>query len=489
MQVRFETFALQAAAKLLPLAFLLSCGWGQKSLLDEAKSALSKAIRFFRTEVAVNGSYVWTYSEDLKRRWGESEATETEGWVQPPGTPSVGIAFLRAYEATGDKTYLDTAVETAHALTATQLASGGWDYRIEFHHERRKRWFYRRDIESGEKDPKGRRNWSVYDDDNTQSALRFLMQVDVALKGRDKEIRRAVEYGLAKLIEAQYPNGAWPQRYDGNPPNPENHPVIPARYPAQWSRTHPGKGYQYWRLYTLNDRVMGTIIQTLLDAYRLYGKREYLKAACKGGDFLILAQMPDPQPAWAQQYNFQMEPAWARRFEPPAIASAESANAVQILLELYLVTGDERYLRPVPKALDWFKRSQLPNGRWARFYELKTNRPLYVNRNYELVYTPENLREGYAFEGSFGITRLFKLYEQLKREGREKLLAERNRKPTLQELAQQAKELEPKVRQIIASMDARGRWVEDGRIHTKTFIRNVETLANYIAAASKAFQR
>jgi uncharacterized protein YyaL (SSP411 family) len=315
------------------------------------------------------------------------------------------------------------------------------------------------------------------------------MQVDVALKGRDKEIRRAVEYGLAKLIEAQYPNGAWPQAYDGNLPDPANHPVIPARYPAQWSRAHPGKGYQYWRLYTLNDRVMGTIIQTLLDAYRLYGKQEYLKAACKGGDFLILAQMPDPQPAWAQQYNFQMEPTWARWFEPPAIVSAESGDAVQTLVELYLVTGDDRYLRPIPKALDWFKRSQLPNGRWARFYELKTNRPLYVNKRGELVYTPEDLRKGYAFEGSFGIERLFELYERLQREGREKLLTERNRKPTLQDLAQQAKELEPKVRQIIASMDARGRWVEDGRIHTKTFIRNVETLANYIAAASKAFQR
>jgi hypothetical protein len=34
-------------------------------------------------------------------------------------------------------------------------------------------------------------------------------------------------------------------------------------------------------------------------------------------------------------------------------------------------------------------------------------------------------------------------------------------------------------------MDARGRWVEDGRIHTKTFIRNVETLANYIVAFSR----
>jgi hypothetical protein len=147
---------------------------------------------------------------------------------------------------------------------------------------------------------------------------------------------------------------------------------------------------------------MGTIVRTLLEAYRLYGKQEFLKAARKGGDFLILAQMPDPQPAWAQQYNFQMEPAWARWFEPPAIVSAESVDVVQTLIELYLVTGDNRYLRPVPKALDWFKRSQLPNGLWARFYELKTNRPLYVNKRGELVYTPEDLREGYAFEGSFG---------------------------------------------------------------------------------------
>lgn len=472
------------ASVILAAAILTSCGYKQRPLVEEAKSALKRAVNFFRNEVSVHGSYVWRYSADLKKRWGESEATETEGWVQPPGTPSVGLAYLRAYEATGDKTFLDAAVEAAKALTETQLASGGWDYRIEFHPERRKRWFYRKDIEGGERDPKGRRNLSIYDDDNTQSALRFLMRVDIALKGSDEEIRRAVEYGLAKLMEAQYPNGAWPQRYDGNPPDSAKHPIIPARYPAQWSKTHPGKGYEYWRLYTLNDRVMGTIIQTLLEAYRLYGKKEYLKAACKGGDFLILAQMPEPQPAWAQQYNFQMEPTWARRFEPPAIASAESANAIQVLIELYIVTGDGRYLHPIPKALEWFKRSQLPNGRWARFYELQTNRPLYVSSNYELVYEPKNLREDYAFEGEFGIPRLFKTFERLKREGREKLLAERNRKPTPEDLERRVKEFEPKVRQIIASLDDKGRWVEDGYINTRTFIRNVETLANYIAAAS-----
>lgn len=482
MKLRLEKFILPLLSPLL-LVCLLSPSWEQGPLLDEAKAALARAVHFFRT-LAVKGSYVWAYSKDLQKRWGEGrEATETEGWVQPPGTPSVGMAYLRAYEATGDKTYLDAAVETAHALCETQLASGGWDWFIDFHPEKRKNWFYRKDIEAGEKDAKGRRNLSIYDDDTTQSALRFLMKVDVTLNGRDREIRRAVEYGLAKLMEAQYPNGAWPQRYDGNPHDPSKHPIIPARYPDQWPRTHPGKGYRYWHLYTLNDRVMGRCVMTLLEAYRLYRNRKYLESAMKGGDFLILAQMPDPQPAWAQQYNFQMEPAWARRFEPPAIASAESADAVQTLIELYLATGDERYLRPVPKALDWFKRSRLPNGLWARFYELKTNRPLYITDQYELTYNPgKRMKGNYAFEDSFGIPKLFTLFEELKRKGREKLLVERNRKPTPQESARKAKELESKVKQIITSMDSQGRWVENDRINTRTFIRNLETLSDYIAA-------
>ncbi len=456
-----------------------------KPLLAEAQEALKRAVRFFRTEVAVHGSYVWRYSRDLTKRWGEGEASPTQGWVQPPGTPSVGMAYLRAYEATKDRFFLEAAIETAYALVKSQLASGGWDYRIEFDPERRKRWFYRTDVEAGEHDPKGRRNLSIYDDNTTQSALRFLIRLDATLKGQDKEVRRAVEYGLSKLLEAQYPNGAWPQRYDGQLRDPEQFPVISARIPADWPRTHPGKGYQYWHLYTLNDGVLGTIVTTLIEAYRTYGKPEYLNALRKAGDFLILAQLPDPQPVWAQQYNFQMEPTWARWFEPPAVASAESAGAVRTLVEIYLVTGDERYLRPIPRALAWFERSRLPNGQWARFYELRTNRPLYVDKNGNLTYSPENARGNYSFEGTYNIPRLFDLYERVRREGREKILAERNRLPSPEELARRVRELEPRVRQIIASLDAQGRWVEGDFINTNTFIRNVETLADYIAAASQ----
>src|SRR5215475_14802712 len=112
-------------------------GYEQPPLAKQTAAALARATSFSRTQVAVHGSYLWTYSEDLKIRRGEVSvndprlstdekgATATQGWVQPPGTPAVGMVYLRAFEATGDRTYLEAAHEAAQALAWTQLASGG----------------------------------------------------------------------------------------------------------------------------------------------------------------------------------------------------------------------------------------------------------------------------------------------------------------------------------------------------------------------------
>ncbi len=452
----------------------------ERPLEVRAVDALARATKFFRSRVSVDGSYLWTYSEDLKTRRGEEEATSTQGWVQPPGTPSVGRAYLRAWKATGERAYLDAAKEAARALARTQLASGGWDYRIEFDPERGKQWYYRRDVDAGDKEPGARRNTSTFDDDNSQSALRLLMRVDTALGREDPEVRRAAEYGLTKLLEAQYPNGAWPQRYDGKRPDPPEYPVRRARYPETWSRTHPGARYQ--EHYTFNDGAMGDIIRTLLEAHRTYGKPAHLDAARKGGDFILLTQMPAPQPVWAQQYNREMEPAWARRFEPPGVASGESAGVVRTLLDLYLNTGDEKYRKPIAPAVEWFRRSRLPGGRWARFYELRTNRPLYFNKRYELVYTDDDLPTHYSFQSEYGIPGVLARFERITRDGRDKYLASERRPRTEIERRRDARQLEPRVREIIAALDPRGRWVEDGTIRSDTFIRNVQTLADYIAA-------
>jgi chromatin segregation and condensation protein Rec8/ScpA/Scc1 (kleisin family) len=71
--------------------------------------------------------------------------------------------------------------------------------------------------------------------------------------------------------------------------------------------------------------------------------------------------------------------------------------------------------------------------------------------------------------------------ERLQRDGREKFLARRRRPPTPEELRERLKELEVEVRRILATQDAEGRWIEDGEIHSRTFIRYVETLADYLA--------
>ena len=87
---------------------------------------MHKAATFFRSKVASHGGYVYYYSIDLKQRWGEGVATSEQIWVQPPGTPTVGVAYLRAYEATGNRFYLDAATEVAETLVYGQLESGGW---------------------------------------------------------------------------------------------------------------------------------------------------------------------------------------------------------------------------------------------------------------------------------------------------------------------------------------------------------------------------
>ncbi|MCI0360058.1 MAG: pectic acid lyase [Planctomycetaceae bacterium] len=450
---------------------------------DEAASALRKAVTFFRDKVSVEGTYVWRYSDDLTLCEGEAKATRTTAWVQSPGTPAVGEALLAAYERTKEQYLLDAAVATAHGLVKGQLASGGWDYRIEFDPADRKRYAYRTDGQAGDKP----RNVTTLDDDNTQSALRFLMHMDRVLEQQDAKIHEAAMFALGGLLAAQYPNGAWPQRFSA-PPKAEDFPVMKASYPDSWPKTWPNVNYTSY--YTLNDNAQATTISTLFEAAEIYGDKRYADAARRGGDFLILAQMPDPQPAWAQQYDAQMHPAWARKFEPPSITGGESQGAIRILMDVYRQTGDKKYLEPIPRALDYLEKSALAGGRLARFNELKTNKPLYFTKQYELVYTDGDLPTHYAFTIANNIPKLRRDYERLVATDPARL------KPALQPAKYaMSPELARSARQAIDALDAAGAWIEDGRLRdadpdrnvrriitTTTFIRNVDTLSRFLAA-------
>ncbi len=89
----------------------------------------------------------------------------------------------------------------------------------------------------------------------------------------------------------------------------------------------------------------------MLEAARIYGEAKYKAAAEKAGGFILLARMPEPQPARAQQYDRDMHPTWARRFEPPAISGRESQDVMKSLLLLYQETGDKKYIEPLPRTI------------------------------------------------------------------------------------------------------------------------------------------
>src|SRR5688572_2805977 len=99
---------------LLPLLFA-SAACAQTT--DEAKTALVRAVKFYHQNAASHGGYVYQYSADLTLREAEGVPAKDTIWVQPPGTPAVGLAILEAYEATGDKTCLQAAFEAGRALT------------------------------------------------------------------------------------------------------------------------------------------------------------------------------------------------------------------------------------------------------------------------------------------------------------------------------------------------------------------------------------
>lgn len=456
----------------------------------DGKAALRKAVNFFRNSVSASGGYLWQYSGDLSEREGERRASKTQIWVQPPGTPSVGEAFLEAYLVAKEPYLLDAARDAGHALAKGQLKSGGWDYVIEFDPPKRSAWAYRSGNQPNRKLTRIK-NVTTLDDDTTQAALRFLMKLDVVLKMQDQQIHEAVEYALAALLRAQYPNGAWPQRYSEFPV-PEDFPVKRASYPTTWPKEYPKADYRSY--YTFNDDTLADLIDTMFLAGQLYDEPLYDAAARKAGDFILLAQMPEPQPAWSQQYNAQMHPAWARRFEPASVTGGESQGVIRILLTLHRYTHNDKYLFPIKRALDYLERSQLPNGQLARFYELKTNRPLYFTKEYVLTYDDSDLPTHYGFKVGSKLSRLRSQYEQ-------SLKAPLDDSPiwtTVRSAPKPGASLNRDAAKLVSTMDSRGAWLESSQlkakgndtrkrsiITTKTFMRNLRTLSRFIGSVNR----
>ena len=198
-----------------------------EKLAAEAMKSLERGIAFYHS-IFIEGGYVWYYSLDLEQKWGEKLTDGRTIEVQPPGTPAVGMSFLRAYRVVDNPKYLKAAEDATDALIRGQNDLGGWEHTIHLNQ------------------PNG---YDVsFDDDQTQGAIRLLMALNEVV---DKPaLSNAIEKSLNLMLQSQLPHGGWPHIY-------------------------PKQG-NYHDFATFNDGGINDCLSVMMDAHRYYGKQAHL---------------------------------------------------------------------------------------------------------------------------------------------------------------------------------------------------------------------
>ncbi len=254
------------------------------------------------------------------------------------------------------------------------------------------------------------------DNGATTTPMRFLALVADA--NGEAKYREAFNRGMDYLFAAQYPNGGWPQ-------------FFPLR-----------EGY-YSRI-TFNDNAMVNVLTLLRDASSgeaPYGfveqaRRDKASAALARGINMILRSQVKQNgrlTVWCAQHDERtLKPAWARAYEPPSLSGGESVGIVKFLMSVEEPTPD--IVAAIEGAVQWLRSVALsgvrvdriprPDGRtervlvedsdapplWARFYELGSNRPLYLDRDsvyrYDFSEIGYERRSGYSYHGTWAASLL-----------------------------------------------------------------------------------
>lgn len=222
--------------------------------------------------------------------------------------------------------------------------------------------------------------------------------------------------GIDFVLKAQYKNGGWPQYY----------PLE-----SNYSRHITYNDGAFQGIMELLKAILDHQVQYAFidDAYR----KKVVVAFNKGLDCIVKTQINDTgtPTVWCQQHDeVTLKPAWARKFEPPAICNKESADLVLFLMTIHHPS------KAIKKVIDdadaWFEASKIYHTRikvipaprmvtsfrvsttdkiavkdntappiWTRYYELKTHRPVFCNRDSKLVYALADVarerRDGYGW--------------------------------------------------------------------------------------------
>ena len=297
----------------------------------------------------------------------------------------------------------------AENMLLLQTASGGWSK----HHLGRKVDYTLAlgDAEQAALRAADRRDDATLDNKATTSEIAYLARAH--RKTGNPAYLAAAGRGVEYLLQAQYANGGWPQYY-----------------PDRSSYRHQ---------ITLNDDAMVSAIGLLQDIAEgrddlatltpQYGARA-AAAVQRGIDSLLALQVRiDGVPTiWAAQYDeTTLRPAKARAYELPALAVSESVGVLRLLMRQ--AEPDADVIAAVESAAHWLHKHRLYDlaterfdapgeesgedvrvvprsgaSLWARFYDLESQQPMFVNRQGQRVAfaeLPNERRSGYAWHGTW----------------------------------------------------------------------------------------
>jgi PelA/Pel-15E family pectate lyase len=333
----------------------------------------------------------------------------TQPLIPPSGSAARSIPLNRPAEWYAG----EDARRVARIVVSFQTPAGGWSKNLDMaDHERRKAEHYAannasRYLAPGDFDTPHDPGWNyvgTLDNDATTTQLRFLARVIAAAgSGDTAPFRASFLRGIQYLLNAQYPNGGWPQVW-------------------------PLEG-GYHDAITFNDGALGETLGLLGDVAGGKGDFAFVPAAVRtqaaravgrGVECILAAQVVDRGvlTVWGQQHDaLTLKPVAARNYEPAALCSSESAGVVQILKGL--PHPNARVTKAVDAATAWFRKVAIHDRRyvrdrqgghvdvqpgallWARFYEIGTDRPIFGDRDQSIHDTLDEIslerRAGYSW--------------------------------------------------------------------------------------------
>ena len=227
------------------------------------------------------------------------------------GAAALGIIYLYAYEVTGDQRWLEQARSTGHFVLAAQQPEGHWVY------------MYRL-TDFGAKPYRS----YISLEDGHQSQMMMLLSYLYSVTKEKRFLEGALK-SADFILKAQNPDGSFSGGY---------------------SLKTGGKGGGYF-----NDECTQDCMNMLLMARYMTKDPKYLAGWRRTADWVVSAQLGAPTYGWADQYDKNNKPRRARHFEPAAATMRGGLYASRILLMVYDVTGEKKYLEPIRKYLDWLK--------------------------------------------------------------------------------------------------------------------------------------